>query len=81
MKGNREDASSMVTAGATADTTEGNSRASRIRVVEFTFTETKKHSPNTGARANNILQATRPPHRGACWAECARSALRHVTHR
>jgi len=29
------------------------------------FTETKKHSPNTGARANNTLQVTRPPQRGA----------------
>jgi len=29
------------------------------------FTETKKHSPNTGARANNTLQVARPPHWGA----------------
>jgi len=28
--------------------------------------EPKKHSPNTGAHANNTLQVTRPPHRGAC---------------
>ena len=34
----REDASSMVAAGATANTTEGNSRASGNRVVVFTFT-------------------------------------------
>ena len=30
------------------------------------FTETKKHSPNASARANNTLQVARPPHRGAC---------------
>jgi len=30
------------------------------------FTETKTHSPDTGACANNTPQATRPPHRGAC---------------
>jgi len=29
-------------------------------------TETKKRSPNTGARANNTPQITRPPYRGAC---------------
>ena len=40
----------------------------------FVYHRKKKHSPNTGARANNTLQATRPPHRGACWAECVRSA-------
>jgi len=28
--------------------------------------EIYKHSPNTGARANNTLQVTRPSHRGAC---------------
>ena len=30
------------------------------------FTETKKHSPNTGARANSTLYVTRPLHRAAC---------------
>jgi len=35
-------------------------------IGQVPFTETKKHSPNTGARANNTLQVTRPPHRGAC---------------
>jgi len=30
------------------------------------FIETKKHSPNTGARANNRLQVTRPLQRRAC---------------
>jgi len=38
-------------------------------------TETKKHSsPNTGARANNTLHVTRPPHERACYAECVQSA-------
>jgi len=31
------------------------------------FAETKKRRPNTGARADNALQVTRPPHRGACY--------------
>jgi len=30
-------------------------------MLGFTLTETKKHSPNTGARANNTLQVTKPP--------------------
>jgi len=29
------------------------------------FSETNKHSPNTGTRANNTLHVTRPPNRGA----------------
>jgi len=44
------------------------------RYVTYMFTETKEHSPNTGARANNTLHVTRPLHRGTCWAERVRSA-------
>jgi len=39
---------------------------SRRHTCVFTFTETKKHSPNTGARAYNTLQVTRSPHKRAC---------------
>jgi len=38
------------------------------------ITKTLKQSHNTGARANNTLRVTRTPHRGACYAECVRSA-------
>ena len=47
-------------------TTEGYDRACREGSVRFTFTETKKHSPSTGARASKTLQVTRLPHRRAC---------------
>jgi len=38
------------------------------------FTCMVNEVPSTGARANNTLRITRPPRRGACWAECVRSA-------
>ena len=41
----------------------------RLLPRSTSFTETKKQSPNTSARANNTLpttQVTRLPHRGAC---------------
>jgi len=45
-------------------------------------TETKRHSPNTGALANNALQVTRPPPEGSLLVRVrANRALRHATHR
>ena len=37
-----------------------------LTFTRYVFTETNKHSPNTGARANNALQVTRPSLRGTC---------------
>jgi len=38
--------------------------------------ETKPQHWRTRTQYSTL--ATRLPHRGACWAECVRSALRHV---
>jgi len=43
-----------------------NARHRQKRQHLHLFTETKKHSPNTGARANNTVHVNRAPHRGPC---------------
>jgi len=51
---NREDASSMVTAGATADTTEGNRRASRESGLLFSYSQTVRiHRGHEHTRTGN----------------------------